>query len=617
MPVHFPLSRLAVAAACSLLMLQGVQAQTDKAPEPKPAETPALVQNSALTGPMLNLILLGELESQRGQAGQAYVLLFEAARRSGDEGLYRRATEIALKAGDGATAIKTIEAWRAALPQSFNASVYEVRILIELNRPADAAKATSTMLKLASAAEREGTITVLPRLFSRNKNKVETAALLEPVLKPWMADVSTALAAHVALGRFALAANNSTLALQLTQHAHALQPTADSPALLALELMPVRAEAQAIVESYLRAKPDGTPIRIVFARLLGTMQRFSEAEGQLQYITRNHPQLGQPWLTLAAVQLEVKQPNQAITTLKRYLARESSGKIDPPTGPAAAATGQDDADDTGDGDNNNAGDEADTLAPSTVQAYFLLAKAYEQLRQFDTAEIWLNKVSSPYRAMDVLPRRLSLLTAQGKHAKALETVRRTPETSPEVGRTKAVLESQLLSDQKEWASSEKVLAVANQRFPNDADLLYQQAMVAEKLDHVDDMERMLRKVIELRPDHHHAYNALGYSLAERNLRLPEARALIATALELAPNEPFITDSLGWVEYRLGNRREALRLLNQAYRLRPDVEIGVHLGEVLWVEGQYEEARRVLREAQKRDATNEVLRSTILRLKVDL
>jgi Flp pilus assembly protein TadD len=141
--------------------------------------------------------------------------------------------------------------------------------------------------------------------------------------------------------------------------------------------------------------------------------------------------------------------------------------------------------------------------------------------------------------------------------------------------------------------------------------------MVEKLNRMDEMEKLLRRVIELKPDHHHAYNALGYSLADRNLRLPEARELIQKALALAPGEPFITDSLGWVEYRLGNRDEALRLLQQAYKSRPDVEIGVHLGEVLWMNGQREEARRVLREVRAKDNTNDVLKETLARLRVDL
>jgi len=214
-------------------------------------------------------------------------------------------------------------------------------------------------------------------------------------------------------------------------------------------------------------------------------------------------------------------------------------------------------------------------------------------------------------------RRAALLARQGKLRQARELLQALPEPTPEDARAKLLIEAQMLRDVKQWREAEKVLANANLRFPNDADLLYEQAMAEEKLDRLDDMERLLRKVMEIKPDHQHAYNALGYSLAERNLRLPEAKALIEKALTLAPGEPFITDSLCWVEYRLGRRSEALQHLQQAYAARPDVEIAAHLGEVLWVDGQRDEARNVLRDARKRDPANEVLVEVLARLKVDL
>ena len=175
----------------------------------------------------------------------------------------------------------------------------------------------------------------------------------------------------------------------------------------------------------------------------------------------------------------------------------------------------------------------------------------------------------------------------------------------------------MLRDIKRWSDAAEVLAVATQRFSDDTDLIYEQAMVEEKRDHLPEMERLLRRVITLKPDHPHAHNALGYSLADRGVRLPEARELIARALELSPGDPFITDSLGWVEFRLGNCDAALRLLRQAHSARPDTEIAAHLGEVLWAMGQQDEARSVWQEARGRDAANEVLRETLARLKVGL
>ena len=170
---------------------------------------------------------------------------------------------------------------------------------------------------------------------------------------------------------------------------------------------------------------------------------------------------------------------------------------------------------------------------------------------------------------------------------------------------------------KRWPEAYEVARTAAQRWPNDVELLYEQAMMAEKTDRLVEMEQLLRRVMELQPDHHHAYNALGYSLAERGLRLDEARDLIRKALEFSPGDPFITDSLGWVEFRLGRLPEALRLLRQAYAARPDTEIAAHLGEVLWASGLRDEARRVFKEGRERDASNEVLREAIARLKADL
>jgi predicted Zn-dependent protease len=140
-------------------------------------------------------------------------------------------------------------------------------------------------------------------------------------------------------------------------------------------------------------------------------------------------------------------------------------------------------------------------------------------------------------------------------------------------------------------------------------------MVAEKLGDFPDMERLLRQVMTAKPDYHHAYNALGFSLAERNQRLPEAKQLIQKALEFAPGDPFISDSLAWVEFRMGNRGEALRILQAAYKERPDPEIAAHLGEVLWSLGQRDQAQTVWREGMLLNAENETLQETLKRLKV--
>jgi Flp pilus assembly protein TadD len=174
----------------------------------------------------------------------------------------------------------------------------------------------------------------------------------------------------------------------------------------------------------------------------------------------------------------------------------------------------------------------------------------------------------------------------------------------------SITEATLLRDAKQ---TEAALALLDQELstqPEQPELLYESALLAEKLGRVEIMESRLRKLIELQPENAQAYNALGYSYADRNLRLPEARQLVEKALQLSPNDPFILDSMAWVLYRQGDHEGALALLQRALALRPDPEIAAHTGEVLWMLGRKEEAQRTLREAHKRDPANEVLNEAI-------
>jgi tetratricopeptide (TPR) repeat protein len=212
-------------------------------------------------------------------------------------------------------------------------------------------------------------------------------------------------------------------------------------------------------------------------------------------------------------------------------------------------------------------------------------------------------------------RRASLLARQGKLPEARALLQNQPERRPGDARLKLVVEAQLLRDFKAYDAAYDVYGTAVKQFPEDQELLYEQAMMAEKADRLDDMERLLRQLIAAHPDHHHAYNALGYSFADRNLRLPEAKQLIEKAVELQPTDAFIQDSLAWVEFRLGNAPRALELLRAAYKKRPDPEIAAHLGEVLWNQGQKDAALKIWREGLLVASDNETLLSTLKRLQV--
>ena len=183
--------------------------------------------------------------------------------------------------------------------------------------------------------------------------------------------------------------------------------------------------------------------------------------------------------------------------------------------------------------------------------------------------------------------RATLIANKGDLPKARALIAQLPTNTPQAKRARLQAEVKLLRDFKKYDDAYQILQKASKDEPDDLDLRYEVAMMSEKLGRLDEMENLLRSIIAAKPDFQHAYNALGFSLADRNLRLPEARKLIVKALEFAPEDPFIVDSLGWVEFRMGNKLAALAILERAYANRPDVEIAAHLGEVHWSLGQQE------------------------------
>jgi tetratricopeptide (TPR) repeat protein len=208
-------------------------------------------------------------------------------------------------------------------------------------------------------------------------------------------------------------------------------------------------------------------------------------------------------------------------------------------------------------------------------------------------------------------RRAAMLARQGKMNEARQLIAQLPANNADEKRSRVLAEVQLLRDHRQWQAAFDLLAANS---GDDTDLTYEQAMLAEKLNKLDEMETLLRVVIAKNPSYYNAYNALGFSLADRNIRLPEAKQLIVKALTFAPDDPFITDSLGWVEFRLGNFGSALIYLQKAYKDRADAEIAAHLGEVLWKMKRQDEALQVWREGLNSAPNNETLQETLQRLK---
>ena len=567
--------RLALAAAVTWAFAVGVAAQP--APEPPPAQ-------SALDAELFYELLLGELNARGDEPGTGFSLILDAARKTNDPALYQRAVEMAFEARSGEAALQAARAWKQAQPQSRAANRYVLQILLALNRVPDSVEPLKGEIALADAKDRPGVIFAIPRLYARVTDKNAAAALVEQALADSLANPALAPSAWTTIGRMKLAAGDTAGALDAATRGHASDANAEGPVLLALELIdPKLPQAEALVRQYLEGKP-APELRMGYARALLDAQRYPEALLQLQAITAQRPDLPEAWLVQCTLLVQDNQLAPAEAALKRYLALAAQQK----------------------GDERSRGE---------AQAYLALSQVAEKRKDYAQATAWLDKIENAQALVAAQNRRASILARQGKVEEARALLRSIPERNPGDARMKLMAEVSLLRDVKQYKAAYDLLGQAAAKDPKDVDLVYDQAMLAEKLDNLPEMERLLRQVIAAKPDYPHAYNALGFSLAERNVRLPEAKQLVEKALEYAPGDPFISDSLAWVEFRLGNKPEALRILETAYKQRPDPEIAAHLGEVLWSMGERERAQAIWREGLVMGNDNETLQDTLKRLKV--
>jgi tetratricopeptide (TPR) repeat protein len=542
---------------------------------------------SALDSETFYQLLLGELNVQGSDPGTGFALVLDAARKTNDARLYQRAVEIAFQARSGDAALQAARAWKQAQPQSRDANRNVLQILIALNRLGEANAALRADIALAPEKERSAALSQVPRYYARVSDKGQVAREVELALAEYLNRADTGAAAWTAVGRLRLAGGQGAAALEAARLAQEYDPLAIGPALLALDLLSSRqAAAEGVLTKYLQGKP-AVELRMGMARYLLNEQRYTEAAQQLKAITIEKPDFAEAWLVLGTLQIQDLKEADAERSLLRFV------ELAPGITPEAAQR------------------------RALAQAFQGLAQIAEKRRDFTGAEAWLNRITDGQDLLSAQSRRASLLARQGKVAEARALLQSLPERSPDDARNKLLAEVQLLRDMKQYKTAHELLGVAMAKSPADTDLLYDHAMLSEKIGRLDEMESSLRRLIAAKPDYHHAYNALGYSLADRNVRLEEARELIRKAVALAPADPFIQDSLGWVEFRLGNMAEALRILEAAYKAKPDAEIAAHLGEVLWVNGQRDRARTMWKEGLLLNAENETLLGTLKRLGIKL
>ena len=544
------------------------------------------IPNVQLSSALMYQLMAAEVAVQRGDPGSAFAIYMKLARETRDPRLARRAAELALQGRAVAQGLEAAQVWYELAPNSAEASQTLAMLYAGSSRFDDAYSLFRSQLQAAANPAEE--LARMQRALARTQDRAGAFTLIERLAQPYSQLADTKLV----LANAAQAGGLNARAVQEARAALALAPDSQRAALTTAQYLQTsdRPAALLLLQEFVARNPSISETRLAYARLLIADNKFDLARAQFVSLLQADPKNADLVYSMALLSMQGKLPADARTYLQRYLEL-----IAAPEGTDGARAG----------------------ARPAEPAYLYLAQIAEDEKQFSAALEWLRKIEAGEEFLTARVREAFVLSKMQRLDEARRLLRNVSVQSADE-RTQLVLaEGQLLRDAKRHDESYKLLSQALAVAPDSVPLLYDTAMAAERLNQVAVMEKQLRRIIELKPDYAHAYNALGYSLADRNLRLPEALQLIEKARELAPDDAFILDSLGWVHFRLGDLKLAREHLQRAYDVRPDAEVAVHLAEVLWASGEQGGARKLLREVRAKEPTNPLLKSTVTRLKIGL
>ena len=537
------------------------------ADQPSSAQTPAAtLPKRELTPKLLYQFLLAEIAGSRGQLGLSSEAYTELARDTRDPRVARRAAEIALAARRYDAALVAAQLWAELDPKAEQPRQMVSSLLAATERPDELASHLAT--QLAAAGSNVGELLVqLSRLLARYPDKKAALGVVTKVTEPYLGIAE----AHFARAQAAHGASDNALARMELDRALALRPAWEQAALIRGQLTTDTGEAAKFLGQFVAANPKANDVRLGYARSLVADKRYADARQEFQHLLKDNSDGGDMAYAVAVLSLQLNDFDEAEKQLKQLV-------------------------ETNHAEINN--------------ARIYLGQIAEERKHWDEALKWYSQVKAGNQYLAARLRIAQMYVRQKKLPEARRALQDSSSANLSERGQLLIAESQLLRDAGQQKEAYAILEAGLALHPDHPELLYETAMMAEKTGDPLTAERYLRRLIQIKPDYAHAYNALGYSLAERNERLEEAQQLIEKAVQLAPEDPFILDSKGWVLFRRGDAGGALDALKKAFAMRADPEIAAHLGEVLWVLGRQDEARKTWGDADKANPGNDVLIGTI-------
>lgn len=559
---------LGVLLPFGLVACTQIPARTESGPSEQIKTRTLKLPGQQLTEPMLFDFLLGETALQRGETEIATGIYLRLAKTTRDPRIAQRATEVALHSRQPGPALEAAMLWSELDPDAVNARQTAAALLVNADRLEEARPHLEKLLASEGNNINEAFMQ-LNGLLARNANKTAILELVQHLSKPY----SDLPEAHFAVSQAAWFANQSDIALAEMRQALALRSNWETAAIYLGRILQRTSNTSAIefYEGYLETYPKANDTRIAYARLLVAEKYYLKARDQFQQLLAGNPANADIILAVGLLSTELRDYDAAEANFKKVL-------------------------------------ELDYKDPGMVRFY--LAGIYEKTHKIDTAMEWYRSVTSGSQYLPAQIRYAVLLAKQDKIDEARQHLQQLSATNEQQRAQLIIAEAQLL---RETGAHQEVFDLLNrglEKLPDYPDLLYDRALAADKIGKPEILEQDLRKLIQLKPDHAHAYNALGYSFTEHNHRLPEALELIEKATMLSPNDPYIMDSLGWVHYRMGNLNQGISYLRRAFLIYPDPEIAAHLGEALWAQGTKDEAKEIWDSALKSHPGNEALLKTM-------
>lgn len=554
--------------AVSIPSEQAVAAISEPAPSEPVAEV--VLPNVELTDELLYQYLLTEFANQRGHKALAVEGSAELAQKTRDPRLAKRAAQLALESGDMNKTVAAFRFWQETEPSAVMATRVLSSLLLRGGKLEEARVEFVKVLK----AEEPKVAPVFMQLYPMAAGYPDKPAILQ-MMRDLAAPYPAVAEAHWVVAQLAAAAGDEKLALNEVRVARALRPEWDAPVSLEALLLH-KAEPQQsldLLHRYLSEYPMAGEIRLQYARALLEQKQYKAARVEFQILAKASPDNVDLAFAVALISLQLNDLAGAEAELRQAL--------------SIGGKGQDGVEYFLGQLNEAKENEAEALA------HYRAVKAGEY--QF-AAQLRIVYLLNKQGDLNEARRQLKLAQAETTAQRAQVVM----------------TEAQLLSEVNQLAEAYAVLEQGLVNLPDQPELLYETAMVADKLGHYDASEKLLRKLIQIKPDHAHAYNALGYSLLERNVRIAEAVRLVEKALQLTPDDHAIMDSVGWGYYRSGKLDESVAMLRRAFAGNPDPEIAAHLGEVLWIRGDKAEATKIWQDSLKANQGNPQLEAVMKR-----